>query len=167
MGAKRHAARIICGVILFLALAYYAFLLFGCWTNDEHIQGAAVTGMRVVYNDLCNYRERHGRWPQNLVEAAKEKGAHSGLDGGEVTDLVSRRPFLYYPDAKPGTHAVLFAQPEPHRIGLWPFVMTERLGIRADGRFVDIQDGEREADDSKIRQDCRTGPIKEFGGAPR
>ena len=59
-------------------------------------------------------------------------------------DPMTMRPLLYYPDAEPGTKAILFAQPEARRMGLWPFVGTQRIGVRADGRCVDLEAGGRE-----------------------
>jgi hypothetical protein len=58
---------------------------------------------------------------------------------------------IYYPDAKPGTKAILVEQPEPLEVGLWPFIVTHRRAIRADGRLVDLHGDEREVDDSKPR----------------
>ena len=159
MSVKNTATRTLLGVILVIALAYYAFLVFGCWTNDEHIQAAAVVKMLHVGEALCEYREMNGRWPKDLMEAAKQQ--RSFIGGGDILGTTTQRPYLYFPDAEPGTRAILLAQPGPHRIGLWPFVWTERLGIRADGRFVDIRGDEREVDDSRIRRDCGEFPIKE------
>ena len=151
VSTKKAATRIIFGGVVAIALAYYALLLFGCWANDTHVQGAAARNMIFVYEDLYKYHERNGRWPQNLMEAAKQQGSSSShfIRGGDIVDLVSHRPLLYYPDAKPGTHAILLAQPEPNKIGLWPFITMRREGIRADGKLVDVQGDEREVDDSE------------------
>ena len=70
-----------------------------------------------------------------------------------MVDPISERPWVYHPDAGPGTHAILLAQPEPLEFGLWPLARMERLGVRADGKLVDLQDDEREVDDSKIRRE--------------
>ncbi len=139
-----------------IALAWYALDLFVHCAVAGHVQGMAASNMVHVYKDLCKYRERNRRWPKSLPDAVKEKEASIGE--GDIVDRVSDRPLLYYPDAKPGTKALLLAQPEPLEIGLWPFVTTERLGIRADGKFVNVKGDEKEVDDSKIRQDYRAIP---------
>ncbi len=62
---------------------------------------------------LIDYYATKGRWPEQLGELK--------LSDFQLTDRVSRKPLLYFPDATHDTTDILVAQPEPFRMGLWPF----------------------------------------------
>ena len=78
--------------------------------------------------------------------------------GGDLVDPVSHRPLVYHPGAPLGTRAILLAQPEPREVGLWPFARIERLGVRADGMLVRLQDDSREVRETKV-------PVTKDGGS--
>lgn len=106
----------------------------------HHLEGATIFRMVQIYDALERYRENKGRWPESLSLA---EAANVGID------LTSDLPLLYFPDAKPGTEAILLAQPQPCKIGPWPFVTIVQKGIRADGELIDVRGDERGVEESK------------------
>ena len=144
MNAKKVATRITLGVLV-AAVLLYAVEFGANVAVGIHKQSARGVCLAFVYRDLCIYRKSNGQWPGSLSDATKRQG--SLLGEAETLDPISHLPLLYYPDAKPGTKAILLAQPEPLELGLWPFVRMKRLGIRADGRIVHLHGDESEDDD--------------------
>jgi hypothetical protein len=133
MSTKNITIRIVVGLALGLAVACYYVAYLGCWTTTAHLEGATVSHMTGVYRRLHEYYEKNGRWPESLSVVMGETGI----------DLTSNLPLLYFPDAKPGTEEILIAQPQPFKVGLWPFVEMKRRGVRADGELVDVPSDER------------------------
>lgn len=84
---------------------------------------------------LLGYRLSHGRWPEALAELK--------LDEISARDPISGKPFLYFSNAKPSSHAnlnvtpssenVLVTQPETYRWGLWPLAETRRQVVLTNG----------------------------------
>ena len=145
---KKLAARIFLAALIAIALVY-TLKFCGGEAGAMHTQSARGVRLACLYRGLCAYRERNGRWPQTLREAVDERG--SSLRETDILDpILPNRPLIYYPDAKPGTKAILVERPEPLEVGLWPFIVTHRRAIRADGRLVDLHGDEREVDDSKL-----------------
>ena len=147
MNVKKVATRVIVGVLLAIALVYTIKFLGG-EAGAAHTQSTRGVHLAHLHRSLCAYRESNGRWPQSLREAVDQPG--SSLREADILDpILPHHPLIYYPDAKPGTKAILAAQPEPLEVGLWPFIVTHRRAIRADGRLVDLHGDEKEGDDPK------------------
>jgi hypothetical protein len=130
------------GILLVIGLCGYILAFIGHWGVAGHMQVLVAGKMRTVYVGLGKCLKKRGRWPQSLMEAVKYPEAE--LSERSALDPITERPLSYYPDAKPGTKAILLAQPEARRMGLWPFARMERLGIRVDGIFVDLEADGRE-----------------------
>ena len=132
--------RIVIGAFLAIAVAIYAFLLFGDYTSFAHKGGATCSEMRYVFKALCDDRGKNGRWPGRLdaVQLNKDWEAHGRCEC-YTTDPIFDEPWLYYPDAKPGTRDILLAQAETLDMKLWPFSLWHhRFVLRADGEWDDI-----------------------------
>ena len=110
MNVKKTAPRFFLGVLLAIGLCGYTFAFVGHWGVAGHMQGIVAGRMQTLYVGLCKCREKKGQWPRSLMEAVKYPEA--GLAEGYDLDAITERPLLYYPDAKPGTKAILIAQPE-------------------------------------------------------
>jgi hypothetical protein len=87
-----------------------------------------------VYFALCKYREAHGQWPDTIREAIQQMGNTAIVEGDAIFDS----PWLYYPDAKPGTKEVLVAVPGVIRMQLLPFIGWQDA-VLADGTFADFR----------------------------
>ena len=160
MSARKTATGVVLGALLALALACYRVAYIATSMGSEHLEGAAVRQMVSTYDALREFRKRNGRWPKALSVV---------MGGTGVDPSCSYRPFLYFPGAKPGTGAILLAQPEAIKVGLWPFITIERMGVRADGKLVDVRgDGQEavagtEKGDGKGDRDGK-GDITDFQG---
>ena len=117
-------------VVLFLGL----WLFLDCGVA-RHKAAADKSRLGCVYLALSKYREAHGRWPETINEAAKEFDMMP-VAAGE--DSIFHRPWLYYPNAKPGTKEVLVAVPDVIRMDWLPFVGWQDV-VLADGTFVDFR----------------------------
>ena len=91
----------------------------------------------MTYKAICKYREKSGRWPDRLDQAPIFKDYVPS-----TSDPIFHKPWLYFPNAKPGTRDILLAWPEPLEMGVWPIVFKHRGVIRANGEGEDI--GSRE-----------------------
>ena len=89
-------------------------------------------GLERIYSALSKYRETHGRWPATIEEADKLPPTTY------ETDARFHRPWLYYPNAKPGTKEVLAAVPDVIRMDWLPFIGWQDA-VLADGTFVDFR----------------------------
>jgi hypothetical protein len=104
---------------------------YGCTT---HKMTADRLMLERVYSVVSKYRETHGRWPATIEEAAKEPGTPMVYGA----DSIFHRPWLYYPNAKPGTKEVLAAVPDVIRMDWLPFIGWQDA-ILADGTIVDFR----------------------------
>ena len=64
-----RAVLVILGVLIVIALGCYA-LDSGIWSAANSKQSFVISHMGSIYNGLREYRERTGRWPKELMEAA-------------------------------------------------------------------------------------------------
>ncbi len=133
MNTKSIAIPVAIAVALGLAAAGYYVAYLGRLVTTGHLEGLSVENMMDTYDRAREYRDKTGRWPESL----------SVVVGETVIDLTSSLPFLYFPDAKPGTEEILLAQPQPFKVGLWPFDEMWRKGVRVDGELVDVRGNER------------------------
>jgi hypothetical protein len=144
MNARTVARRAVLFGLAAVVLVYVVELLGGVAVGIKR-QGASQHHLVSVFRALCEYHEAKGRWPGSLLDAAG-----CGLIGESWTvDPISHRPLLYHPEAEAGTNAILLAQPEAVRIGLWPFVATRRLGVQADGEVVGLPAHDARVDEAK------------------
>ena len=146
MRVKKVAACVILGSLTLVGLTY-GVLFLGEMVVAIHNRAISGVIMTNIYTDLRRFRETSGRWPESLTEMVQQK--ESLVGPGYDLDPISRRPLLYYPDAKPGTKTIIVAQPEPLKAGLCPFITMKRWAIRADGKLVDLSGDERDVDESK------------------
>ncbi|MGA2031913.1 MAG: hypothetical protein ABSG68_06640 [Thermoguttaceae bacterium] len=150
MMGKRAPARVVARWLIGIVLIYsgvYALYWICDVGNLDHKQGTRGMYLMRAYHFLCTYRERNGRWPPSLKVMVKQPYA---LDYQScIFDPISHGPVLYYPNAEAGTSAIILAQPEPLKAGLWPFITTHRWGVRADGRIVNLHDDESELGDPR------------------
>jgi hypothetical protein len=116
-------------VVFFLGLFF--FLDRACTMHKVSVERFM---LERVYFVLSKYREAHGRWPETIDEAA----AQPGMPMTYGDDSIFNRPWLYYPDAKPGTKEVLAATPDVIRMYRFPFVGWQDA-VLADGTFVDFR----------------------------
>ena len=103
-------------VVLVIAVVIYAYLFFWSWAFYLHKMSAVGFDMKQTYDNLCEYRAKNGRWPEDL-EVLVKANYHTQL---YVNDPISHQPWHYFPSAKPGTKAILLAEPEPLEMGSGP-----------------------------------------------
>ena len=105
----------ILGVLLAIGLCGYILAFVGHWGVAGHMQVLVAGKMQTVYVGLCKCLAKKGQWPPSLMEAVKCPEAE--LSERSALDPITERPLLYYSDAKPGTKAILIAQPEARQNG--------------------------------------------------
>jgi hypothetical protein len=128
---------IVLAILLTVLLCLGLFLglcLFVDYGHTTHKASADRIMLERVYFVLSEYRETHGRWPETIEEAAKQPGMPMTYGA----DSIFHRPWLYYPNAKPGTKEVLAAVPDVIRMDCLPFVGWQDA-VLADGTFVDFR----------------------------
>jgi hypothetical protein len=111
------------------------FFLCGDYAVASHKVEADKHTLEGIYSTLSKYRETYGRWPASIEEAVDQVG-RLGLVSS--ADGVFHRPWLYYPDAKPGTKEVLAAVPDVIRMKWLPFIGWQDA-VLADGTYVDFR----------------------------
>jgi len=121
------AVAALAGLLLYAAMAYLHF------ASEGHVQGFLDERMMQAFDELSAYRKKNGKWPATLDEAAGQ-----GFLFFDPKERVSDRPYLYNPEAKPGTKEILIAQPVPFEIEFWPFKETWQTGAAADGTVVNL-----------------------------
>jgi hypothetical protein len=136
--SKRSCLRVIVKAVLLGVLLIVGLFLGLCLFLDcgiaRHKASADRIGLERVYFVLSKYRETHGRWPETIDEAAAQPDMPSA--GG--VDSIFHRPWLYYPNAKPGTKEVLAAVPDVIRMDWLPFIGWQDA-VLADGTYVDFR----------------------------
>jgi hypothetical protein len=126
---------VLLAVLMILGLYLDLCLLMDLATT-RHKASADRIGLECVYSALSKYRETHGRWPETIEEATMQPGTPSIARGG--SDSIFHRPWLYYPNAKPGTKEVLVAVPDVIRMKWLPFVGWQDA-VLADGTCIDFR----------------------------
>jgi hypothetical protein len=128
--------------VIVRALLLAVLLILGLWLSlvlsldygtTKHKASAERSDLKRVYSTLSTYRETHGRWPATIEEAARQPG----MPIVYWQDMFGQ-PWLYYPNAKPGTKEVLAATPDVIRMDWLPFVGWQDA-VLADGTFVDFR----------------------------
>jgi hypothetical protein len=133
MNTKNSCLRLIVPAVLIIVGLFLGWFLVCDFAHTRHKAAADKIILKRVYSVLTKYREAHGRWPENIVEAAKELK----LPGVDRVDPILERPWLYYPNAKPGTKEVLAAVPDVIRMDWLPFIGWQDA-VLADGTYVDF-----------------------------
>ena len=130
---------------VFVAIAVvYAIEFFGSYAVAMRNRAVAGANLAFVYDEICAFRVRNGRFPQELEEAVGQQGAALGL--AHIFDPVCHRHLRYHPNVTFGSKAIILAQSEPTIAGIWPFVTKKRLGIQADRKLVDLYGDDSEVD---------------------
>ena len=93
-------------------------------------EAAAVCQIAHLRTELLIYHNKNRHWPSETKQIAP--------DPKEWIDQVSKKPLLYFPNARYWTDDVLLSQPEPYRSELWPFGKMKKYVILANGNCVDI-----------------------------
>jgi hypothetical protein len=134
-GCLRRTVLTVLVAVLIIGGPFLGWHLFWDLAHTRHKAVADKGRLGCVYSALSKYRETHGRWPETINEAAKEFDMMP-VAAGE--DSIFHRPWLYYPNAKPGTKDVLVAVPDVIRMKSLPFVGWQDA-VLADGTFVDFR----------------------------
>ena len=113
-------------VLLGISLAYYALVAYGLWALCGQKMSATTGEILSVYEAICEYSEKHGQWPKRLLD---ENGRLLWGHDAYAEDPIFHKPWLYFPDAKRGTNAILLAQPEPIQMRVWPIIIKHRVVI--------------------------------------
>ncbi len=124
---------IVLAVLIAVGL-YLGLCLFLDSGFTKHKAVADKLSLERVYFALSKYRETHGRWPATIDEAV----AQPGMPIAAGVDSIFDRPWLYYPNAKPGTKEVLAAVPDVIRMHWLPFIGWQDA-VLADGTYVDFR----------------------------
>ena len=85
-------------IAVVVVLVVYAFLFFRSWDRFSGEAIAARLDFNMMYKLICEYREKHGRWPERLDQTRLH-----GRFPPPSSDPISGKPWLYFPNAKPGT----------------------------------------------------------------
>jgi len=122
---------LIVGIILIVLIYGICYGVYG--VNITLAEIDETSRLVELSNELFTYCERKHGWPNSLKEVAP--------DEMDRLDRISKKPLIYFPNAKSGTNDVLLAQPEPYRTRLWPFGKMRRRGMLANGNKVDLDKG--------------------------
>ncbi len=121
MKAKTVSISLAC----FAVTASAAYGVGHYWVKYRTIaeEGAVSCDMNHLYLALHDYHDAKKAWPAKLEDLK----VHEIL----LKDKISGKPYLYFPDARYGTRDILLTQPQPFRLGLWPFGEIKRFILRA------------------------------------
>jgi hypothetical protein len=126
--------RAILVAVLIIGGLFLGWCLFWDLAHARHKAVAEKSMLERAYLVLSKYRETHGRWPTTIDEAASQPG----MPIAAGVDSIFNRPWLYYPNAKPGTKEVLAAAPDVIRMDWLPFIGWQDA-VLADGTYVDFR----------------------------
>lgn len=129
--------------ILAIVGLYLALCLFMDLAVTLHKVEADKWGLDRVYFVVSKYRDTHGQWPATIEEAAKQPDMPMTYGG----DAIFHRPWLYYPNAKPGTKKVLVAVPDVIRMKFLPFIGWQDA-VLADGTSADFRSSRQGPNDA-------------------
>lgn len=109
----------------FVVTASAAYGVGHYWVKYRTIaeEGTVSCDMNHLYLALHDYHDAKKAWPATLEDLK--------VDEILLKDRISGKRYLYFPDARYGTRDLLLAQPQPFRLGLWPFGETKRTILRA------------------------------------
>jgi len=135
MNTKNSCLRVIVLAILMVIGLYLGWCLLGDLANTRRNAGGGKVELERFYSVLSEYRGARGRWPETIGEATTVLPSKSSFTG---VDPIFHRPWLYYPNAKPGTKEVLAAVPDVIRMEWLPFIGWQDA-VLADGTYVDFR----------------------------
>lgn len=122
---KRMLRFIVVGVVVLLVTYFSLNALYILRMKPKSVNTVSKLGhLRIPLLDFYN---NHDAFPTALKDV--------GVDTYDVTDMVSGKPFRYFPKAENG---VVLMQPEPFRTMFWPFGKMRQYQMRADGTIEDI-----------------------------
>jgi len=119
MKARTVAISLACAIVA----GGSVYSLCYCWVYGHMVGGEAAvsSGLWNLRTELYRYHDARKNWPEKL----------SDLGEFSWKDHIAEKPYLYFPGARRGTTDILAAQPEPYRLGLWPFGQIKRQVILA------------------------------------
>jgi len=130
MKTKAVLLSVMCAIVI----AGITFGVCHCWIIYRRSieEAPVVCDLQQLLIKLNGYYDAQKKWPEKLDDL-KLKPYEIKL-----TDLISGKPFIYFPDATRNTKDVLLAQPEPFRMGLWPLGKMKRHAVLAIGEHVEF-----------------------------
>lgn len=132
---KTRTKIILLSGIIFIGCIIYALFYFHYLSHLVGLETAEASQLSYLHKELFIFHENNHGWPNSLKDVVP--------DEINLFDGISKKPLLYYPDAKYDTDEILLAQPEPYRTRLWPFGKMRRWGVLANGIRVDLNEGNR------------------------
>lgn len=128
MNVKTRNVSISLVCLIGTATVIYGVAYYWVLANMQAGEAAVASDLSYLHEMLIQYYDENKTWPAKLDELK--------VDRILSKDRISRKPYLYCPDARYGTGDVLVAQPEYFRLGLCPFGEVRRYVVLA--RRVDF-----------------------------